>query len=578
MKEKANELSWYFNYVEGQEVAVDQKVNDILYALDQSAIVAITDRTGKIIYANEKFEKLSQYSTDELIGETHAILNSGKHPRAFFKEMWKTIGTGNVWRGEIRNVRKDGQYYWVDTTIVPFLNEKGIPYQYISIRNDITEKKEAEMRIRHLAYEDQLTNLPNRLSFRKSLEEIVEDAKTQNKELCLVKLNIDRFRFVNDSLGYENGDYVLSIIAERLKAFLPANTMIARLGGDEFAFILEGKKDREDWLKEAKKIQEEIQRPIYIAGQSCTVTMSAGISFFPEHATEHTELSKKAENALIEMKANGGGGYLIYQPNRESKTIERMFLENELRKSIKYGHFNLVYQPKYTLENQKLVGFEALVRWDHPDLGRIPPDQFIEIAEETHMIMDLGKWVLEEACRQSKVWQGEGFNFPIAVNVSAVQLANFSFIDQLSQVLKDYEMDPSLLELELTETAFANREELQDTLLEIQKMGVKIAIDDFGTGYSAFSYIKELPVDTLKIDRSFIQDLTEDVESAAIVQAILSVAKTVGLEVVSEGIEEEYQLNVLKELECEQGQGYYFSKPLDPEACYSILNDQVLDA
>lgn len=558
-------------FLEGEKSSIDKKLKDILFALNQSAIVAMTDRTGKITFVNEKFIDTSQYTLKELIGERHSIVNSSHHPKEFFKDLWKTIGTGNVWRGEIKNRRKDGSTYWVDTTIVPFLNEKGIPYQYVSIRYDITDRKKAEEMIRHLAYNDQLTDLPNRLSFRKKLVEVISAAKEKNREVCLAKFNIDRLRYINDSLGYEMGDYVLSVVAGRLKGVLPKNCMLARLGGDEFAFIFEDYEDVEKAEGIISEVQQSIQRPIEIAGQQYSLSSSVGVAYYPKHAKEATELSTKAEKALLEMRERGGGGWNVYEPGTINNSIERMFLENELRKSIKFSYFHLDYQPKFEIVSQEITGVEALVRWDHPDLGRIPPNQFIQIAEETRMIIALGEWVLREACRQARDWEKKGYYYSMAVNVSAVQLEEDQFLGKLTRILEEEGNRPDLLELELTESFFADRGEMQEVITAIRKLGVNIAIDDFGTGYSSFSYIKELPVDTLKIDRAFIKDLGDKEENRAIVEAILTVAKAVGLNVVAEGIEEREHLEILQDLGCQQGQGYYFSRPTTPNVCEGFM-------
>lgn len=559
------------DFQEIERLSMDERLKDVLFALNQSAIVAITDRTGTITFVNEKFTEISQYKLEELIGKKHNVINSKYHSKEFFKNMWQTIGSGNVWRGEIRNQKKEGTYYWVDTTIVPFLNDKGIPYQYISIRYDITDRKKAEEVIRHLAYNDQLTDLPNRLYFRKKLSESLSVAKKNNSKIGLVKLNVDRFHYINDSLSYEMGDYVLSVVARRLKDVLPEKNIPARISGNEFAVILDGQKDVENAETVIMTIQEAIQKPLEINGQQYIVTISAGVAYYPVHASETSELSTKAEKALLEAKEQGGNGYRIYEPGTVQKSLERIFLENELRKSIRYGYFHLDYQPKFDIATKKITGVEALVRWDHPDLGRIPPNKFIEIAEETRIINDLGEWVLKEACQQAKEWERKGYYYSMAVNVSAIQLENPTFFNQLKKILDETGNRPDLLELELTESSFGNRAEMQEMITQIRALGIKIAIDDFGTGYSSFSYIQELPVDTLKIDRAFIQAIGNEKESSAIIEAILSVAKAVGLNVVAEGIEEKEQLRILEKAGCQQGQGYYFSRPTDAATCEGFM-------
>lgn len=553
---------------------------DIAYALDQSAIVAITDRTGKITYVNELFTKMSKYEAHELIGATHSIINSGYHPKEFFKNMWATIGRGEIWHGEIRNRAKDGSLYWVDTKIVPFLNEKGIPNRYISIRYDITERMLMEEKIRKdadayrkiaeenrdLAYNDQLTSLLNRNAFSMKLRASLEANRKSGSRFGLVYLNIDRLRNVNDSLGQDTGDYVLSVVAKRLKKILATEDIIGRISGDEFAFTLMQAANEEEALRLTEQIKADLENPISIHGEICTISTSCGIALFPKHAKTESELIMKAEKALHYVKEHGGANYKMYEPGTAAKTLERILLENELRKSVKMGHFTLEYQPKMNLTRRNLSGIEALVRWNHPDLGRIPPDKFIPLAEETKIILPLGEWILREACRQAAQWKRQGYgHFRIAVNMSTVQLEDPEIVQTIKRILYEEEVESQQIEIELTETSFADRDEMRETIQRIRDLGMHVAIDDFGTGYSTFSYIKELPADTVKIDMSFVKDIDVNENSRTIVKAIVTLADTAGLNVIAEGIETEEQAKILRSLGCREGQGYFFSKPLPPE-------------
>ncbi|MFD1929789.1 putative bifunctional diguanylate cyclase/phosphodiesterase [Sporosarcina siberiensis] len=553
-------------------LSTEKMLADITYAIDQTSIVAITNRAGMILYVNDLFVEISKYPVEELVGSTHRVINSGVHSSGFFKDMWSTIGRGEIWRGDVCNKKKDGTYYWVDTKIVPFLNDQGKPYQYVSIRNDITELKESERMIHNLAYNDQLTNLPNRLSLRKKLVEELEHAEKNQMKIGYVRLNVDRFRYINDSLGFETGDYFLSVIGERLKEALMDSHIIGRISGDEFGIILRDIESTDDVMRIAKQLQLSIEKPVEVKGQVHALSISLGIALYPEHALKSFELPMKAEKALESAKEKGGGGIEIYQHGAATKTLERILLENDLRKSIQLNHFSLDYQPKVNLLSGEVTGLEALVRWDHPELGRISPDKFIPIAEETKLIVPLGNWVLREACKQAMKWYNKGFTgFRVAVNMSTIQLEEPFFIEKIQSILIETNVLPELLEIELTESVLANMNQVHTIIEEIRRQGIIVSLDDFGTGYSTFSYLKDFPVDTLKIDMTFIQDLHEKEESRAIVKTIISLANTIGLNVIAEGIELKEQAEILLDYGCQEGQGYYYSRPTTPEVCEAFM-------
>ncbi len=679
---------------------VDAVLHDIAYAVDRSAIVAVTDGLGKIIYVNELFSKISKYDESELIGQDHSIVNSGYHPREFFRDMWVTIRRGDMWTGQVRNRAKDGSYYWVDTVIVPFLNADGKPYQFISIRWDITEKKEMEQKVREsaemyriitenasdfiavidlnahfkylspayekklgyptarlenqsfwdilhpddkervkrdvrknltyerdqfrvefrvvsyerdnyymqatmniiqdegmhkgdlvvvmqdithkkktekrmqsLALNDQLTMLLNRTAYRRQLFEDIKVAKEEETKLAVVYMNIDRFRYINDSLGHAAGDELLKVVASRLKSVIPSGA-IGRIAGDEFAFTLHNIMNETDAIELSEEVRYLLQEPIYLNEEAYEVTLSSGISVYPDHALKASDLVSRAEKALHIAKTNGGNRYELYQPGTVTKTLERILLENELRRSVEAQYFELEYQPKIDLHTKHYIGFEALVRWVHPDLGRIPPDKFIPLAEETKIIIPLGEWILNEACRQLRQWIDEGYPpLQMAVNMSSIQLEDPNVDLVVQAALQRYNIQPQWLEIELTESAFADRKELSETIERIRALGVSVAIDDFGTGYSTFSYIKELPIDTIKIDRAFVQEIDNNKENQAIVSAIVTLAATAQLQVVAEGIESEHEGEVLRELGCEIGQGYFYSRPIAPEECVILMDE-----
>ncbi|USG64686.1 EAL domain-containing protein [Brevibacillus ruminantium] len=668
---------------------VMRELADVKYALDQSSIVAITDHKGIILYANEQFCRISGYEPDELIGEDHRILNSSYHPKEFFKNMWATIGSGQIWRGEVCNRAKTGSIYWVDTTIVPFMDEKGVPYQYVSIRNDITdrkkmeeevkqseekyrlitenttdligvidregnflylspshevvlgydiaenaehnllswiaeddreimseavehafatrksrqieyrlctkakkpiwvettlnpvltaagavrklvlvsrditERKKSEQTIHHLAYHDTLTDLPNRRLFVQYLSKELNKAKRVGAQLAVLFLDLDRLKDINDTWGHDVGDLILLEAAKRLKSCIRKHDMVARLGGDEYTIVLTNISGQEEVESIVSRLQGLLQKPLLVAGQSFTLSMSIGISLFPKDGDQLDDLLKRADTALYVVKSRGRNSYEFFDPTMEAKTLERILMENELRKAIAQGHFEIYYQPKKDLSTGKLTGMEALVRWIHPELGIIPPNRFIPIAEETGMIIELGEWILRHACQQNKRWQDEGFPpLKVSVNLSARQLHQKNLVEVIQTVLKETGLDAQWLELEITESVLVKLEEAIEILQAIRDSGVQISIDDFGTGYNSFSYIKHLPIDTIKIDASFIQDIHQNQESQAIVKAIVTIAESLNLNVIAEGVELLDQVAALSENGCDQGQGYLFSKPL----------------
>ncbi|WP_068673229.1 bifunctional diguanylate cyclase/phosphodiesterase [Oceanobacillus sp. Castelsardo] len=541
-----------------------RKLKDIELALNESSIVAITDNRGIIQFANDKFCNMSKYSRNELIGSRQNIVNSGHHSQDFFKEMWRTIGRGKVWKGEIKNKAKDGTYYWVDTTIVPFLKENGRPYQYISIRHDITKRIEYEETIKQMAYYDPLTLLPNRNLLNEWLNEYV------NKEgkLAVLFLDIDRFKSINDNYGHRTGDMILKELAKRLQTCIRTSDLIVRQGGDEFVIFLTDVDNKDDILKVVQRIKKQFNVPFTVNGNKIIATTSIGISLekMSQYESDYLdlveEMIRQADTAMYHAKQNGGNSHCFISDDQNDELRRYYQLEQEIKHALEEDEFSIVYQPLINLRNDKITGVEALLRWNNEKLGSVSPGEFIPLLEELGLIIPVGNWVLQSVCDQMVSWHKKGFSIDrVAVNVSPIQFVNQSFVHDVKEIIRETKMDPVWLELEITEGTILNIDKVEKTLKELRDLGVHISIDDFGTGYSSLNYLKRLPINTLKIDQSFIRDL--DVNDEVIVNTIITMAKNLQFNIIAEGIETDYQLSYLKDQDCHEGQGYYFSKPID---------------
>ncbi|MFC3884553.1 putative bifunctional diguanylate cyclase/phosphodiesterase [Bacillus songklensis] len=566
-------------YIEGQLNKTLKKLKDIEFALNESSIVAITDSRGIINHVNDKFCTISKYSREELIGKDHRIINSGYHSPEFFRELWSTIKNGEIWKGEIKNKANDGTYYWVDTTIVPFLDDKSRPYQYVSIRNDITDRKNIEQDIKQMAYYDPLTNLPNRYLLNRRLKEVLLN-KNDKHQTAILFLDLDRFKSINDTLGHTIGDSLLKEVGQRLKSCLRETDFISRQGGDEFIIFLDFINCKQEVIKVANRILDKLSPPFFIGNEKILISASIGISLHliedkqkinKETVNDSIEtLIKQADIAMYYAKEIGGNNYQFNTPVLNEKIVRNLNLEKQLKQALEKDEFSIVYQPLVNLTNGGILRVEALIRWENSQFGMISPMEFIPILEETGLIVPVGRWILKGACNQMKKWRDDGIQLSrIAVNVSPIQFKHHQFIKDIKQILKDTQLEPELLELEITESVIWDIKESMKILKELKSLDVKISIDDFGTGYSSLSYLKHLPIDNLKIDKSFINDLDKDGE--VIVKTIIDMGRNLKFNVIAEGIETEKQLSFLKNQGCHIGQGYFFSKPISPQEISELL-------
>ncbi len=527
--------------------------------------VLVTDAESTILSVNPAFTEITGYTGAEAIGRKPRLLRSDRHDLEFYRSMWDRLIKDGRWQGEIWNRRKSGEAYLEWLTINRITDASGRPIRYVAVFHDITEMRSKDERIRHLAFHDALTGLPNRSLLHDRLEHALARAKREGRRLSVSFIDLDRFKAVNDGLGHDVGDLLLQEVAHRIQLRLRSMDTVARMGGDEFVVLMEDFDTAGDCATLADELIRGIAQPMALRGHTVEVGASMGIAFFPEDGSEALELMKRADMAMYAAKAAGRSTYRFFQKEMLEHVNRHLSLEMELRRAVARQEFELHYQPRVDLATGRALSVEALLRWRHPDRGLLLPSEFIALAEESGLIVDIGAWVLDEACRQVSDWLARGTTLRVAVNVSAKQMGHGDLVERIRTLTVRHAISPALLEIELTESAvMADPEEVAIVFSHLRKMGITIAFDDFGTGYSSLAYLRRLPIDVLKIDRSFVMNVDRAEEDAQIVKTILALGHSLKLSVVAEGIETSPQAELLKSVGCNIVQGYHFSRPLPP--------------
>ncbi len=537
--------------------------------------IVVTDASGRILRVNHAFSAITGYAEEEILGQTPAVLKSGRHGEDFYQAMWARLRAEGKWQGEIWNRRKNGEVYpeWLSINLLP--DASGQASHYVAIFSDISEKKEAEQRIHHLAYYDPLTELPNRTMFHGRLLQAMAEARRSQRLVALLYIDLDRFKNINDTLGHFIGDELLKEAARRLQDSVRECDTVARLGGDEFVIMLTDLTHATGIAHLAQQVLATLTAPFQLLGHEVFVTTSAGISVYPQDAESLEDMIKYADTAMYHAKEAGRNNYQFYRSEMNASAFERLVMENSLRRALEREEFELYFQPQNALNDGRIIGVEVLLRWHHPDIGMVLPSQFVPVLEETGMIVQVGEWVLHAACQQIATWHRAGHSrLRVAVNLSPRQFSQSDLLQTVRSALDESGADPAWLELEITESSLMGNAEAGAAMLrQLKELGISLSVDDFGTGYSSLSYLKRFPIDTLKIDQSFVRDVTTDADDAAIAGTIIAMGHSLNLHVLAEGVETAAQLQFLRAHGCDQVQGYLFSRPLPAAEVEQLLRE-----
>ncbi len=542
-------------------------------AIEQAAdTIIITDRDGIVEYVNPAFEQTTGFTREESLGRKPKFLRSESHDKEFSEQIWNTILKGQVFHDVFVDRKKNGDLYYEEKTITPLTDHNGQITHFIATGKDITERMLAQERLHYLTHHDALTEAPNRSLLMDHLNQALTHARLYDHAVAVLFLDLDRFKVINDTLGHDAGDEMLQAVFQRLRASVRASDTVARLGGDEFAILLTQINQTTE-VHIAGEILDVFIHPFQLRDREVFVTASMGISLYPHDGDDAVTLLKHAGIAMQQAKEQGKNAYRFYATDMNARTIERLNLETALRRALERHEFLLYYQPKVDLDSGQIAGLEALIRWQHPELGLVSPAEFVPLLEETGLIVPVGEWVLQSACQQTQTWKQAGIFLPsIAINLSARQFGSSRLLAVIDELCNEVRLDPGVLELEITESVLMKEGDASmKTLQALNAMGIRLAIDDFGTGYSSLGYLKRFPIDTLKIDRAFIKDLATDAQDAAIVSAVITLARGLGVNVVAEGVETYEQLQFLRSQQCNAVQGNIFAEPMPAEKIAALL-------
>lgn len=550
----------------------EERLGRVLKTAEQAGdLITILEKRGRIEYINKAVEETTGYTQKALVGKRSKPWLPWYTDEKYLRVMRETVMLGTPYRAEVICRRKNGEPFVLQEHVTPLKDNRGNITRMLSTAREVTRQKDLEEKLDHLAHHDALTGVPNRRRLVDQLEQEIAAARQGNHALSVLIMDIDRFKFINDIFGYEMGDKVLMRVAELLRTAIGSRDLVARLGSDEFAVVHLSDTLAVDAAAVAKKIKDAISSSMKISGQDIVVTVTIGIAVFPLNGQNAEILLKNADMALSRAKVQGRNTVQFFSSDIVERMSDFYFLEKRLFSALKNDEYLINYQPYCDLTTRKIAGAEALIKWNSGDLGLVSPSKFIPTLEDTGLIIDVGEWVMRSACRQGKEWSRSDRGFPVSVNLSLIQFRHKYLVDMVTDAIREFRLDPRYLTLEVTEGICIHDMDLTISILKkLKDTGVSISVDDFGTGYSSLNYIKKLPVDNLKIDMSFVRDVTRDPDAASIITAITGMARSLNLKTIAEGVETEEQRNILHLLRCDMGQGYYFS-PAVPAAEFEKL-------